>query len=349
MVLKGEFIMMKYTKACIEKYVSDGHINNIALRIGMRDDIIADIFKSTEQSIDSKTLFDMASVTKIMSTTVLCLIALEKGYIKLSDRASTFFEAANDKKITVEHLLTHTMGIGHKSMIAEGNNYDNIADYILNIPSDVPVGSDVLYSCPGYILLGKILEKVFGKRLDELFREVIAKPLGMEYSSFCPDKKNQVVNSNISLNEKGMVNDYNCRFLGGVAGNAGLFSNLDDVDKYVKMLLDYGSPVIKKETFLSAIKNYTYNMSESRGLGFVYVDEKYKQTGKLFQNGSIGHCGHTGQSVFFDINTGLYVIVLSDATISTTKKYGREKYDIVMRMREDIHNAISDDLINLKL
>lgn len=337
---------MKHTYDCIEKYISQKHLNNIAVRIGMKDRVIADIFKSTEQNIDAKTLFDMASVTKIMSTTMLCLIAIDKGYIKLSDNVSSFFQVPEDKeKLTIEHLLTHTMGIGHKAMTAKRNSYDNIERYILNIPLDVPIGSEVLYSCPGYILLGKILEKVFGKGQDALFLELIANPLGMELTSFCPDKKNQFVNSNNTEAEIGMVNDYNCRFLGGVAGNAGLFSDIDDVDKYVKMLLNFGSPLIGKETFLNAIKNYTPKMSESRGLGFVYVDEKYKQTGKLFADGSIGHCGHTGQSVFVNLENGLYVIILSDATVSTVKNFGNERYDIVMQMREDIHNAIYDDLV----
>ena len=76
----------------------------------------------------------------------------------------------------------------------------------------------------------------------------------------------------------------------------------------------------------------------------MYVDEKYNQTGRLFPKGSIGHCGHTGQSVFVDYKSGLYVIILSDATISTTKKYGEEKYDIVMKMREDIHNSLYKDI-----
>lgn len=208
--------VMKHTYDCIEKYILQKHLNNIAIRIGIGNRVIADVFKSTEQNIDTKTLFDMASVTKIMATTTLCLVALDKGCVKLNDTVSSYFEVPHDKeKLTIEHLLTHTIGIGHKSLNVFGNNYNNIAQYILSIPLDVSIGSDVLYSCPGYILLGKILEKVFGKRLDELFLEFVANPLKMEYSSFCPDINNQFVNSNLPEDEFGIVNDYNCRFLGG--------------------------------------------------------------------------------------------------------------------------------------
>ena len=76
----------------------------------------------------------------------------------------------------------------------------------------------------------------------------------------------------------------------------------------------------------------------------MYVDERYEQTGELFETGSIGHCGHTGQSVFLDYRTGLYVIILSDATVSTIKKYASECYGEVVDMRKDLHNAIKKDL-----
>lgn len=85
-------------------------------------------------------------------------------------------------------------------------------------------------------------------------------------------------------------------------------------------------------------------MSESRGLGFLYEDDRYNQTGGLFSQGAIGHCGHTGQSVFVDYRSGLYAIILSDATISTVKKYGNERYYEVMDMRSRLHAAIKQDM-----
>ena len=139
------------------------------------------------------------------------------------------------------------------------------------------------------------------------------------------------------------MNDFNCQHLGGVAGNAGVFSNINDITSYVTMLIKKGCPIISKNTFEKAIQDHTAKMAESRGLGYLYVDERYPQTGNLFPVGSIGHCGHTGQSVFVDLKSGLYVIILSDATISIEKKYGRSKYEEVMQMRADIHNAIRKD------
>lgn len=335
---------MTNIESILHDIIINSYAENIAVRIGKNDSIISEHYLSKSKEINCDTLFDMASITKIIVTTTLALIALDKKLIFLDDSVGKFFRCPENKlKMTIKNLFTHTMGIGHKKLNIQGNTQENIAEYILNIPSDIPIGSDVLYSCPGFILLGKILEKTFGESLDELFQKYIAKPLDMKASGYKPSK-GIFVNSNLGENETGIVNDYNCRFLGGVAGNAGLFSNISDVTKYVLMLLRNGEPLISKETFYSSIKNYTENMNESRGLGFLYVDERYNQTGKLFHTGSIGHCGHTGQSVFVDVNSGFYVIILSDMTISTVRKYGKERYSEVILLREKIHNAIKKDL-----
>ena len=92
------------------------------------------------------------------------------------------------------------------------------------------------------------------------------------------------------------------------------------------------------------MQNYTAGMSESRGLDFLYVDDRYKQTGVLFAEVAIGYCGHTGQSVFVDYRSVLYVIILSDATVSTLKKYGAEHYNEVMEMRAQLHKAIKQEM-----
>lgn len=330
---------MKNLSRVIEEYIDSGLLENIAIRIGRYDNVINDIFYG---NVDENTLFDMASITKIMVTTTLALIAIDKGLLNINDNVSKFFKT--DKPLTIKHLLTHTMGIGHKPLNLVGYTYDNIAEKILEISDDIEIGSDVIYSCPGFILLGKILEKIYGKRLDECFYELVQKPLELINSVFLPQDKSMIVNANLKEEDRGYVNDYNCRYLGGVCGNAGLFSNIVDVNKFVLFLLDRGKKLFSEETFVSSVSNYTEGMSESRGLGFLYVDEKYCQTGGLFNDGTIGHCGHTGQSMFVDYKSGLYVIVLTDATISIIKKYGKDYYDMVMDMRHNLHKAIKEDL-----
>ena len=334
---------MKHLEMALDALVSARTARHIAVRVGRGGRVIYDAFRG---GVDEHTLFDMASVTKVMATTTLALIALDRGLLRLDDPVSKFFKT--DKPITVKHLLTHTMGMGYKPLYESGVPDAQIADAILSLPDDIPVGSDVRYSCPGFILLGKALEKVFGGRLNECFDDFVAKPLSMDETSFLPQGGMKFVNANPEASEIGRVNDYNCRHLGGVSGNAGLFSSLADTTKYVKLLLDKGAPLFSEATFDAAVQNYTAHMSESRGLGFLYVDERYAQTGGLFAEGAIGHCGHTGQSVFVDVSTGLYVIILSDATLSVTQKHGVLHYDEVMEMRAQVHAAIAKDLLTLE-
>jgi len=331
---------MKTLEFCLNNLIEQKTVQNIFVRIGKNNEILYDTYRG---KVNETTLFDMASVTKIMATTSLALIALDKGWLSLENTVKDFYPDCQ-KDITIFNLLTHTIGLGHKALNKDGNTYSNIAEKILEIPLDIPVGENVLYSCPGFILLGKIFEKIYEKRLDKAFDELVRKPLGMISTQFCPKRKENIVNANIEKEKTGIVNDYNCRFLGGVAGNAGLFSNAKDVTKYVQMLFGKGAPLISEDTFIKAVQNYTADKDESRGLGFLYVDKRYEQTGGLFQDGAIGHCGHTGQSIFVDYRTGLYVIVLSDATISTIKKYGQEHYDEVMNMRKELHSSIRQDL-----
>ncbi|MBQ3005575.1 MAG: beta-lactamase family protein [Clostridia bacterium] len=336
---------MKQINKYIDKLFSEKTVNNLAIRVGKNDKILYESYRSTNQSINDKTLFDMASVTKIVVTATLTHIALDKGLLSLEQNVSDFFDCSEDyKDLKIRHLLTHTMGIGHKPLNIEGNTYENIEKYILNIPADAPVGTIGLYSSAAFIILGKILERVFGASLDIIFKQYVATPLDMKSSCFSPEERINIVNSNLEPEKLGLVNDYNSQFLSEVAGHAGLFSNIEDITKFVTMLLSEGSPLFSAETFSNLIKLHSGNPRESWCLGFVYVDEKYAQTGKLFETGSIGHCGHTGQSVFVDLESGLYVIILSDATISTVKKYGHEIYTEVMQMRTDIHNSIKQDL-----
>ncbi|MBE6546734.1 MAG: serine hydrolase [Ruminococcaceae bacterium] len=333
---------MTHVESTVAKLFAEERLRNVAIRAGIGERPLLTYFKSTSQELNESTLFDMASVTKILSVTQLMLIALDRGLIALDTPVSRYFE--NGGELTVKHLLTHTMGIGHKNLRKDGTTYETVGEYILSLPSDIPIGSDVLYSCPAFILLGKILEQIFGKPLNLLFSQLVADPLGMSRSSFLPTDRQNIVNANQTDDLLGVVNDYNCRHLGGVAGNAGVFSCVADLDRFCHMLLNHGAPLYSEQTFSLSIQNHTPDMSDARGLGYLYVDERYKQTGELFPTGSFGHCGHTGQLLFVDPAGGLYVIILTDATRCNVAKYGHDEYHLVKEMRELLCNAVKADL-----
>lgn len=335
-------MIFPHLESKIQNLFDTGIVTNLAIKIGRGDEVLFEKYRSCKSEINEYTKFDMASVTKILCTTSLALMAMDDGVLDINDSVGTFFDLPADKKdLKIIHLLTHTMGFGHKHLDYDHVNYGNVAEFILSIPCDVQIGSQVLYSCPGFILLGKILEKIYGQRLDALFENRVCKPLGMSNTSF-GSKEINTVNANLSESMRGVVNDYNCRHLGGVAGNAGSFSCINDLTKFAQMLLSRGTPLFSESIFDLAAKNYTKGMSQPRALGFVYGNHEYTQLASLFES-AVGHCGHTGQSLFAEPSSGLYVIVLTDATKNVGIRYNGD-YEVVKKMRHDIHAAIKEDL-----
>ncbi len=126
--------------------------------------------------------------------------------------------------------------------------------------------------------------------------------------------------------------------MGGVAGNAGLFSCIDDMSKFALMLAKKGDGILTKGLFDEAVKCHTQGMSESKGLGFNIVDNRYIQTGKLFSHNSYGHTGHTGTSVYVDKETSLYVVILTNRT------FYEKDYSLFIDYRTKMHNAIHEDM-----
>ncbi len=306
-------------------------------------------------NVNEDTYFDMASCGKILVTMPLILQTISKGMLSLDSTLSDFYEdIPEDKKgITVKQLLTHTSGIVRHSYSREliGKSHDDFAKEILRRPLKFDPGKDYVYSCSGMILLGFILEKIYGASLENVFENFLKKPLGYTRSKF-----------NIEVNEKNSAicyrsenvdglsspwDDGNIRILQTSAGSGGQFFTLSDIKKYTNAVLEKDEKLYSKELYSIAERQYVPDCaSESRGLGWVYVDEKFHQTGKLFPKGSFGHCGHTGQSIFFNREKEMCVVILTNATrfLSMRSGFKSHDYKIIMKMREEIHNAIQEDL-----
>lgn len=336
---------MTELRSVLDWHFSHGALKNIALRVGHGTEVLFEHVESRTEPLTADSLFDMASTTKIIVTASLILLAFDRGLLSPDTPVTDFFTAPPPyDNLAVRHLLCHTTGIGRRMLSLPQVNYLNVADYIFAQAPEVEPGSDIRYSCPGYILLGKIAESVFGDRLDRIFKKLVAEPLGMENTDFRPDIcKHHTVNACVTETERGLVNDYNCRHFGGIAGNAGVFSSLNDMTRYAAMLAAHGAPIIGREMFDEAIRLHTAGMSTPWGLGFRYVDESFAQTGELFPAGSFGHCGHTGQSVFADPESGLWVVLLTDATLCSYR-HGHEYYPDTQALRAKIHTALKHDL-----
>lgn len=296
--------------------------------------LLPDILPVTED-----TLFDMASLSKLVGTTMACLRMIEEGKISTDDTLDKFFENCFGKeKMTLLRLLTHTSGIpAHFPMYRE-KDPSKAAQYILSHPLVYESGTKTVYSCMGFILLGKILEQVEGKPLDEIVAQKVFVPLGMENSFYnppvdrpCAATEKDVFGGGIVC---GVVHDENARFLGGVSGNAGIFCTLGDTVKFAAMLSNRGKGYISASLFEKAVTDYTPAFSESRGLGFQLFGNKPFPGGSKMSVGSYGHTGFTGTSLYVDNKTGVYAILLTNRVHPTRENMGlfpvrREFYDTV--------------------
>ncbi len=292
--------------------------------------------------VDDNTLFDMASLSKILGTTLTALRFIEQGKLGLYDEVGMFFENSYDKSgITVKQLMTHCSGLHPSLRLWElAKTPEEAIDAILRSKFVYETGSMVQYSCMGFILLAKILEKVGGAPLDVLAQREVFDPLGMKTACYNPKTENVVTTENSPFHggwTKGVVHDENACFLGGVSGNAGVFAGIDDMIRVASMLACDGQ--IDGKTFLTkrmlglAEKNYTPGMGEARGLGFQLKDNCYCICGDVFSEGSFGHSGFTGTSMYIDKETGFYVVLLTNAV-----HYGRGRAEF-FRTRRLFHNA----------
>ena len=312
----------------------------------------------TSPDVDPDTYFDIASMGKALITAPLILHAVSENKLSLTDTLDKFFPIPNSpdketkKHITITELLTHTSGIVRIPLspeaAAKGN--DALAEQIIANPLAFTPGTKYTYSCNAYILLGFIAEKIYGAPLDKLFETYIKAPLGLTRSKFniALDEPNAAICYRWKTPGEYRVDDENVQIMHGIAGSGANFWTLRDIDVFCKAIMQKSPILYAPHIYDLAEKNYTKgeNFTEGRGLGWLYVDHRYHQTGKLFPEGSFGHCGHTGCSMYMDRKNDLRVIILSNATRHANMANDFRGYDYgkIEKMREEIHNAIAEDL-----
>ncbi len=290
--------------------------------------------------VNEDTIFDMASVSKILSATMVSLTMMEEGFLSPTDELGLFWEGLPEKsaQMTVRQLLSHSSGLpGGKSIV--GFPKDTIAEAILK-SEDVLYGkgsydaeTQVSYACLGFIVLGELLEKLGGKPLDVLAKERVFDPLGMKKTGYAPKGEN-IAATSFAEPVKGVVNDYNARYLARPVGNAGVFSTAEDCGKFARMLLRGGEPIVSAPTIAAANQNLTPYSDMQRGLGFYRFRQKGQTACDLCSPTAFGHSGWTGTSVMADPELGFYVVLLSNRTC-------KEKFDLneIWRVRRYVNNA----------
>lgn len=352
--------------AFVRQTIEDGVFPGAALAIGIRDSLyVKEVWGGTSFTpestpVDETTLYDMASVSKILSTTMIALRFIADGKLDLADMLPRHFGEENvpdDKKeITVFHLLTHTSGFTDHILLEEKcKSPEDVVPYLLSVPLAYKPGTQVVYSCMGFILLGKMLEKISGKSLDELADEEVFGPLGMTHTGYHPLNRGMDYTRNTAYTERnhlsgewliGEVHDENSYFMNGVSGNAGVFSDLNDCIRFARMLAGHGTldgkVYLPRCIFDTAIQNYTPGMDENRGLGFHLANGYFSMSGQFFSQKGFGHNGFTGPHIFVDPDSGLYVILLLNRVHPTRENSAH------LRVRRILHTLVAVGMEELK-
>jgi len=343
---------MPKTEALVKSFLETDFFRDCCISIGNKDgEFYRHLISTRGDVLTGKTYFDMMSVSKILAVSPIFHIAMEEGKISPDDTLGMYIpEAPEDKKdIKLWMLLAHCAGMG-RWFFDEWYGPERRADaieFMLRRPLLYKPGSRYAYCCTNFVLLGIILERIYNKPLNLLFDDMIARPLGMKKSKFLCEEDVDIVRTTPSeYNGSNKCADPLCRHMHGIAGNAGVFSTLDDMTIFGQSLLNKHNKLMKEETFDIAAKDYNPTLQLGRGLGYVHVDERYDQGGTLLSNGSLGHTGWCGTSVFADYNKGIYVCMHTNTTYCAYLN-GRNIPESNASMRAQMHSAIAEDLTAL--
>ena len=270
------------------------------------------------------TIFDLASLTKVIATTPAVMQLVEQGRIRLQDPVTEYwpeFKANGKEAITVRELLTHYSGLRPDlDLKPEWSGYDTAMKMILAETPVAPPGTRFIYSDINFEALAELVRRASGEPLDAYCAEHIFKPLGMKDTGFRPSPTlRERIAPTERMNGKmlvGEVHDPTARFMGGVAGHAGLFSTADDLAIFAQMLLDGGtSGGVRVLSPLSIEKMTTPQTPPGkvavRALGWDLDSPYASPRGEFFPLGSYGHTGWTGTSLWIDPVSKTYVILLT--------------------------------------
>jgi len=294
------------------------------------------------EAMTANTIFDLASLTKIVATATSIMMLVERGEVRLGDPVVKFIpEMKGDGRdaITIEQLLTHTAGFAPDFDLRERwSGYDEAIKRLSREPLRAEPGARFVYSDINYIALGEVVHRVSGMTLDEFTRQNIYLPLGMRDTGFRPDAK---LVTRIAPTEKrrgqlnylgdtganagtegdqwlrGQVHDPTSFRMGGVAGHAGLFSTADDLAIYCQMILNggayNGARILSPLSIATMTRPHAVSDNgAARGLGWDIATSFSANKGDLFPLGSFGHTGFTGTSIWIDPASDSFVIFLSN-------------------------------------
>ena len=288
------------------------------------------------------TIFDLASLTKPIVVGTLCMQLVERGKLFLDSPVEKYLPEFKQTGVTLKHLLTHTSGLpAWLPVYLRAPSREDVISYLGGVPLESQPGKKAVYSCLGYIVLGALLERVTAQPLDKLAQGQIFAPLGMESTRFNPPqawREHCAATEDSNSFERrmvgyerydwregviiGQVHDENAHFLGGVSGNAGLFSTSTDLSNFCRTLMDTGGGLLRPET-LRMMQQVASAEGERRCIGWAVTDD-----------GCLYHTGFTGTSIRICLKRKLAAILLTNRVHPNADQRG------IIEFRKIFHSIV---------
>ncbi len=301
------------------------------------------------------TVFDLASLTKVVATLPVVLWLVGRGEIGLDQPVRRYLPRKD--AVTVRQLLLHTSGLpGVRRYYQHLHGRDEILTAALAEPLAAPPGAVFAYSDVGFINLGELAAAVAGRGLGELVQDVVCGPLGMTATRYLPPlgwagriAATEIVGGAAKV---GVVHDENAEVLGGVAGHAGLFGTAADLARYAAVwagATEDGALLLDGEgrdrgplwgMRAEALRCQTEELDARRGLGWGLRRDRYDNMGDGWPDSGAGHTGFTGTSLSVDPRSGLWAVLLTNAV-----HFGRGPEHSVVGLRKQVHAAVAAELL----
>jgi CubicO group peptidase (beta-lactamase class C family) len=301
--------------------------------------------KTSGQVDAGETIYDLASLTKVVGTTTALMILFDEGRIELDAPASKYLPAFSGgwkDSVTIRHLLTHRSGLpAGRDLWRVARNPQEARLMVIDAPLTCKPGTCYIYSDLGADILGMVVETVSGKGLDEFLGERVFEPLGMHHTYYRPDDS---LRTRIAPTEvmpprgyplQGEVHDENAYALGGVAGHAGLFSTAKDLAVFAQMMLNGGVYDSVRIVSDSTVTLFTRRAAGSRALGWDTADGD-GGAGRYLTERAYGHTGYTGTSLWIDPDREMFVILLTNRVHAAK---ARRPATVISDVRADLADA----------
>jgi beta-glucosidase-like glycosyl hydrolase/CubicO group peptidase (beta-lactamase class C family) len=308
-------------------------------------------YDSASPLVNDSTMYDLASLTKVVATTSAAMQLIDQGRLQLDSSVAHYlpeFGKNGKEHITIRNLLLHNSGLeAFRPFYQQAKSGQEVLDSIFTSAPIYATGSKTVYSDLGLITLAKVIERVTGLALDVYARDEFFAPLRMRHTMFAPPDSLRMQCAPTEYDRvwrkrlvQGSVHDETAALLDGVAGHAGVFSTAADLARFVRMLMNGGMLENRRYMQPSTVKQFTTRQSlhDSRALGWDTRTASGSSAGRYFSMKSYGHTGFTGTSIWVDPVADIAVIFLTNRVHPT-----RENRQLP-RFRAKLHDAVRESL-----